>query len=191
MTSTKVGNITFEEYLKFDDGTDNRYELAHGKLVVTSLPTGLHSEIIEFLQNELQAEIKRRDLPWIAKRDVGVRTGVSSSRNPDLCVVTISQWSAIRYVSAVLQTPPLLTVEVVSPSTETTDYRYKQAEYAAISIPEYWIVDSMKARISVLSWEEGLYETTEYSGDDKITSRLFPELDLRVDQVLQAGQESL
>lgn len=185
--TSMLDRLTFEQYLEFDDDTDNRYELVDGKLFMTALPIGLHSGIIEFLQDTFKTEIKRLNLPWTARRDVGVRTGVSSSRNPDLCIMTTSQLSAIMYVSAVLQTPPLLAVEVVSPSTETVDYRYKQAEYATLGIQEYWIVDFMKARVSILKWEEGLYETTTYSGDDKIISRLLPELDLRVTQVLQVG----
>jgi Uma2 family endonuclease len=31
--------MTFEEYLFYDDGTDNRYELVDGELVQMTLPT--------------------------------------------------------------------------------------------------------------------------------------------------------
>ncbi len=33
MTQVKVGLLNFEDYLAYDDGTDNRYELTHGELV--------------------------------------------------------------------------------------------------------------------------------------------------------------
>jgi Uma2 family endonuclease len=35
--------------------------------------------------------------------------------------------------------PPLLVVEVVSPSTKTDDYRSKRSEYGLLGIPNYWI----------------------------------------------------
>lgn len=35
MTQTPV-KLTFEEYLAYDDGTDNRYELVDGELVMSS-----------------------------------------------------------------------------------------------------------------------------------------------------------
>ena len=43
--------------------------------------------------------------------------------------------------SAVLVSAAFLVVEVVSESTAAVDYREKVAEYQAIGIPEYWIVD--------------------------------------------------
>ena len=176
MVSTKSASLTFEEYLALEDGRDNRYELAHGELLMVPLPTGLHSDIIEFLQDVFKGEIKRRELPWLAKRDVGVRTGINTSRDPDLCVMTSSQWADLRNISAVLQTTPLRAVEVVSPGSQVIDYRYKQSEYAALGISEYWIVDPLSLKVSILIWNEGLYETKEYTGDEKIISQLFPDL---------------
>jgi Uma2 family endonuclease len=186
MVSTKSASLTFEEYLILEDGTDNRYELAHGELLMVPLPTGLHSDIIEFLQDVFKGEIRRRELPWLAKRDVGVRTGINTSRDPDLCVMTSSQWAELRNISAVLQTTPLLAVEVVSPGSQVIDYRYKQSEYAALGISEYWIVDPLSLKVSILIWNEGLYETKEYASDEKIISQLFPDLELTANQVLQA-----
>ena len=89
--------------------------------------------------------------------------------------------------SAVSEIPPLLAVEVVSPESVNRDYRYKRSEYAALEIPEYWIVDPMESKVTVLLWEEGLYEETVFMGNQNIVSRTFPELSLTVEQVLAAG----
>ena len=82
--------------------------------------------------------------------------------------------------------PPLLVVEVVSPSQEKRDYRYKRSEYAARGIAEYWIVDPIARQVTILEWVEGLYEEKVYQGDNQIESTLFENLDLSVDRVLQA-----
>lgn len=37
--------LTFEEYLKYDDRTDTRYELVNGELIPRSLGTGKHGAI--------------------------------------------------------------------------------------------------------------------------------------------------
>lgn len=58
--------------------------------------------------------------------------------------------------------PPLLAVEVVSPGQEKRDYRYKRSEYAVRGIAEYWIIDPAAERVTVLTWEEGLYEERWY-----------------------------
>jgi len=51
--------------------------------------------------------------------------------------------------------PPLLVVEIVSPSQENRDYRYKRPEYAARGIAEYWIVDPIAQKVTILEWVEG------------------------------------
>lgn len=45
-------------------------------------------------------------------------------------------------------------VEIVSPGQENRDYRYKRSEYAARGIAEYWIIDPMQQKVTVLEWVE-------------------------------------
>ncbi len=92
--------------------------------------------------------------------------------------------------SAVFESPPLLIVEVVSPDSIKRDYRYKRSEYAAVEVPEYWIVDPLKKKISVLWLEEGFYEETVFAGDQQIGSRTFPEMAIAVDRIFTAGNLS-
>ena len=89
--------------------------------------------------------------------------------------------------SAVCQSPTLLVVEVVSPESVKRDYRYKRSEYAALEIPEYWIIDPIESKVTVLLWDEGLYEETEFAGNQKIIYRTFSELYLMVELVFTAG----
>ena len=70
MTQTPV-KLSFEEYLTYDDGTDNRYELVDGELVMVPLPTGEHSDAIDLLSDVFKAEISKQQQTWIVKRDVG------------------------------------------------------------------------------------------------------------------------
>ncbi len=89
--------------------------------------------------------------------------------------------------SAVCQTSPLLVVEVVSPDSIKRDYRYKRSEYAALEIPEYWIVDPLESKISVLLWDDGLYEEFTFTENQVIKSKTFPDLKLTVKEMLAAG----
>jgi Uma2 family endonuclease len=76
---------------------------------------------------------------------------------------------------------------VVSPDSGTTDYRFKRSEYAALEVPEYWIVDPFTCQVTVLEFVEGLYEEAVFSGEERIASVQFPELNLTVEQVLASG----
>jgi Uma2 family endonuclease len=178
---------TFEEYLSYDDGTDNRYELVDGRLEVVNPPTIQHFLLAKFIERFLDAEINRLRLDWFCFKETGVRTGKNKSRLTDVCVVTSAQAQELMNESAVFETPPLLVVEVVSPESISRDYRRKRSEYAALEIPEYWIVDPLKNQICVLLLEEGLYEEAVFTGSQSIASGTFPELSITVEQVLAAG----
>lgn len=184
LTKTK---LTFEEYLKYDDGTDNPYELVDGELVPMHPPTGRDALIIRKITRLLEAEFDRLELPWLAFQMFGVRTGWRSSRLPDLCVTTCKGVEELLDVSAVLQGGALLVVEVVSPDSGKTDYRYKATEYAAAGIPEYWIVDHLKNTVTVMQLVEGMYETQTYTGDQVVRSSLLPELVVTAEQILQVS----
>jgi len=187
MVTTLVKNLSFEEYLNYDDGLGFKYELVNGKLELMNPPNIEHFLIVNFIDTTLTAEIKRLNSPWLCFREIGVRTGNNKSRLPDLSVVMLEKAKELINSSAVFQSPPLLTVEVVSPESVKRDYRYKRSEYAALGVPEYWIVDPLENKISVLFLEEGLYEDTVFTANQKIISRIFPELNITVEQVFNAG----
>jgi Uma2 family endonuclease len=121
---------------------------------------------------------------------IGNRTRV---RLPDLMILTqeLLEAMALRRATITPEMPsPAMVVEVVSPGkvNEDRDYRYKRSEYAARGIPEYWIVDAQKARITLLTLVDGLYEESVFQGKETIQSVIFPALDLTADLVLAAGQ---
>lgn len=180
--------MTLEEYLKYDDGTDTRHELVNGELLV--MPP--ESELNRRIASLLFAFFLQQGVPPYRLR-IGTEIVVSGSRSttrfPDL--VILSEELAIALEGATRSTvmpempPPLLVVEVVSPSQETRDYRYKCSEYAARGIAEYWIVDPMQRTVTVLEWVEGLYEEAVYANESSIVSPLFGALELTAAQILQ------
>jgi Uma2 family endonuclease len=195
MTQTPLKNLTFEQYLTYDDGTDNLYELVDGELVMVPLPTADHGDTIDLLLEAFREQIRRSGQSWKVKDKAGVYTGKNPvtgkerSRAPDVCVMTAAQWDELKgdkRSAAVLRTPPLLVVEVVSPGSRKIDYESKQSEYESIKIPEYWIVDLRKSQVSVLLLTDGRYESTVFAGNQQIISRTFLELNLTASQVLSA-----
>lgn len=185
MIKTQIKQLTFAEYLTYDDGSDRYYELEDGELLLINSPTFNHALISRFLINAFESEILRLTLPWLALFNVGVRTSFNRSRIPDISIVSREQVSH-RNESAILESPILLAVEIVSPESRTRDYRYKRSEYGTIGISEYWIVDPEEQKITILFLEEGFYEISEYRNSESIVSRTFPELSLTVEQILRA-----
>ncbi|MFY7806444.1 MAG: Uma2 family endonuclease [Limnoraphis robusta] len=190
MTQTPV-KLTFEEYLTYDDGTDNRYELEDGVLIQMTPASPIHSDIVEFLYDSFKAEVKRLGLDWKVKQgDVGIRTRINRSRQPDITIIQGEYWRQLRQFkkSAILEVPCLLVVEVVSPGeeNENRDYVKKLEEYADFGIAEYWIVDPLKEQVIINFLMNVSYQTTVFTRKQQIISKLFPEINLTVEQVLVA-----
>ena len=62
---------------------------------------------------------------------------------------------------AKLTAPPLLAVEIRSPSTALIDLNRKKAAYQRFGVPSYWIVDPDPQKPSITAFElrEGRYMT--------------------------------
>jgi Uma2 family endonuclease len=186
--SLTAQKMTLEEYLAYNNGTEARYELVNGELV--EMPP--ESELNIRIASLLFAFFLRQGIPSYRVR-IGTEIVVSGSRAttrfPDVMVLSEELADALEGASrsTILldMPPPLLVVEVVSPGQENRDYRYKRSEYAARGIAEYWIVDPMKQKVTVLEWIEGFYEEKVYTGDEQITSPLLGNLELTTAQILQ------
>ena len=185
-TTTSTIEYSFKEYLQYDKDPDNRYELVDGKLELMNPPTFRHILICDFIRDAFKAEINRLQLPWIAMREGGIRTGWRKSRIADVYVVEKEQVMDSLDESGVLSTPPLLVAEVVSPESIKRDYRYKRSEYAAIGINEYWIVNPMQQQVTVLVLDEGLYEETVFTSEQKLVSPAWAEISLTPKQIFTA-----
>ncbi|PSB37453.1 hypothetical protein C7B69_03710 [filamentous cyanobacterium Phorm 46] len=180
--------MSLEEYLNFDDGTDTRYELENGELIVMPPESELNCRIAIFLLIYLaQQGIPSHRLTM--KTEIVVNSSRVGTRLPDVMVLSEELATALegssRSTIMMDMPPPLLVVEVVSPHQENRDYRYKRSEYAARRIPEYWIVDPIQQRVTVLEWVEGLYEEVVYMGDSALVSPVLGLLELTAERLLQ------
>ena len=188
--TTTTRYFTLAEYLDYDDGTDTRYELVAGELVVMPSESDLNNVIAIYL---LAAFLPFVPVQHLRRGTEIVISGArATSRVPDLMVLT-EELAAIlkgatRSMILLDMPPPALVVEIVSPGkdNEDRDYRYKRSEYAARGIPEYWIIDPAREQVTVLTLVDGFYETASFQGTDRLVSSTFPDLTLTAAQILQA-----
>jgi Uma2 family endonuclease len=180
--------MSLEEYLNFDDGTDTQYELENGELIVTQPESDLNRRIASFLL----IYFAKQGIPPYRLRigtEIVVIGSRATTRFPDVMVLSEELATALEGSSRSTimsdMPPPLLVVEVVSPHQENRDYRYKRSEYASRRISEYWIVDPIQQRVTVLEWVEGLYEEMVYMGENAIVSPVLGVLELTAQRLLQ------
>ncbi|WP_013322054.1 Uma2 family endonuclease [Gloeothece verrucosa] len=188
MTSTSK-KLTLEEYLIYEDDTENKYELVDGELIAMP-PENDRNNLIslyllcEFLKYVPIYLIRHKDTEIVV---TGNRARV---RLPDLMILTEELLAAMEGRRATItqdMPSPALVVEVVSPGkiNEDRDYRYKRSEYAARGIAEYWIVDPGKERVTVLTLVDGFYEEQVFEGNERILSAAFSSLQLTARQVFK------
>ncbi len=193
MTMQSISNqsqlFTLEEFLAYDNGSDQRYELVNGELILMPPETQGNLQIAKYLLFELA---KYLPLQLIALgTELEVTGKRSSCRVPDLLIHTEQSLAALPKERRATITrdmpPPALVVEVVFPRQESRDrdYRYKHTEYAARGITEYWIIDREAEKVTVCLWVNGKYEDTIYTGDTPLKSTVIPEFNLSASQILR------
>lgn len=190
--------LTYEEFLEICPN-DERCELIDGELV-TVANTRQHENIVAFIYKKFDREIDRLSLNFVVRQNVSIKTansnGLLQGRVPDISIIDSHIWYSNPSDYSSLTEPIQIAVEIVSSNWED-DYIDKFEEYERMRIPEYWIVDylatgsreflgnpKIKSVFINLLDENGKYQTTKFTGDDKIISRTFPELELTAAQIL-------
>jgi Uma2 family endonuclease len=123
----------------------HRYELVDGALVVSSRPTTVHQAVsgrIAFALHRVCPE----GLCVVA--EPAVELDPVTELAPDLVVVHLEEVGGAKFTA-----PPLLVVEVRSPSTALIDLNRKKAVYEKFGVPSYWIVDPEPARPELTVFE--------------------------------------
>ena len=108
-----------------DDG--HRYELLDGALIVSPRPTNPHQEVAMELAVQLRSACPS-DLRVIP--DPAVRLSATTEFAPDIAVIHRDQINAPKCT-----VPPLLVVEIRSPSTALIDLGRKKAAYEQFGVP--------------------------------------------------------
>lgn len=187
MTQIKVGLLNFDDYLAYDDGTDNRYELTHGELVKVPPETEENAYRAFSLLMALSKFIDVRRIK-VQKLEIEVFPfpGMPINRQPDLTVLAeghIEQMADINQMAIKgFMDPPLIVVEIVSPYKSAGDANYqrdyidKRKQFQQREIPEYWIVDPTAQQVSGLVLTEGSYQASVFKGNHRIESSVFPKL---------------
>ncbi|MCC5629741.1 Uma2 family endonuclease [Nostoc sphaeroides CHAB 2801] len=194
--------VTFQDFAAWrPDG--GRYELHDGVIVEMAQPVGENEDVVGFLALNISIEIGRQKLQYFIPKTVLVKPFEGESAySPDILIinrpnlVNETLWKKESTVSQATSIP--LVIEVVSTNWRD-DYYKKLADYEAIGIPEYWIIDyaAYGARkfignpklptISIYLLIDGEYQVTQFRGDTHIVSPTFPELNLTAEQIFQAG----
>ena len=134
-----------------DDG--RRYELVRGTLLATPSPRPRHQRISRRLTRLLEDYFERIGSCEVFVAPTDVILTHEDVFVPDLLVVGDPSHVTERAIEA----PPLLVVEILSPSTRKQDRGIKAERYAELGVPDSWIVDPEQQAVECFRPEDGAY----------------------------------
>ena len=121
-----------------DDG--HRYEIIDGVLLVNAAPTPRHQRVQQLLSYLLHQRCPSN--LWVMTAPLDVVLAEDTVVEPDILVAPKAAFGEKN-----LPGPPLLAVEVLSPSTSGVDRTLKLNRYRRAGIPSYWLVDPGELRL--------------------------------------------
>src|ERR1700739_2740378 len=129
MAEPAIRHMTLDEFLRWDDGTDTRYELIEGFPVAMAPPAEAHRILAVRLVSRIDAALADRR-PCNAQIDAGV---VRPDRADSYFVADIAVTCRPNEPRQQAVREPILLVEILSPGTERHDRRIKLLVYRQIA----------------------------------------------------------
>jgi Uma2 family endonuclease len=179
--ATRIGpadhgqKMTLEEFLQAEEEPGSRYELGRGVLEVTQVPNDPHGQVVSNLYKLVFRYDQAHPGPILRVGGSNefqlVLPGMTSGRNPDLSIVLRGAAEDLRG-----RRIPALVAEVVSEDSVDRDSRAKREEYLACGLLEYWIVDLMIRKMTLLVRDGDTWVERPCPVDRPIPSLVLPGL---------------
>ena len=157
MAEAAIRRMTLEEFLRWDDGTDRRYELIDGFPVAMAPPARAHGILCARLGGLIDAALRSRR-PCAAQ----IEAGIARPDGDDSFYVADIAVSCQPYTQGEqLVQEPILIVEILSPSTERRDRRVKLPAYRQMETVQEILLVASDERYAELHRRAGKQWITE------------------------------
>ncbi len=197
--------MSFNDFIAwYPEKSEKRYELRRGVVIEMPKPRGKHSRLAGDLAYNLGTAVRQGNQPYFIPKECIVKVANDTGYEPDIIVLDETaladepRWERESIIT--LNQSIKLVVEVVSTNWRD-DYLVKLADYEALGIQEYWIVDYLgiggrryigspkQPTFTVCTLVDGEYELQQFRENDSIISPTFPGFQLKVNQIFNPGKE--
>ena len=191
MTTAKTKRLTFDEWRALPI-IKQKCEVVDGVLVMPPSPFGEHPWTIGIMLDALRPFLTGSGLgiALTAPYDVLIQREPLRVRQPDILVVN-AELTGIAHPADLaglpyLERPPLLTVEVLSPSNTRRDIEQRLADYRSIGVPECWLSRFPSRSVEVLRLTaDAAITVATYGMGDTLRSEVLPGFELAVDDIFR------
>ena len=184
MTTVGVKTLSFDEWQALPE-MKQLCEVVDGVLVMPPSPMGEHQWLDTEIATWLKVFVTERGIGIVltAPYDVVIQREPLRVRQPDVLVVN-AELTGIGHPADLvgrrfLESPPLLVVEVLSPSNTRRDVAERLADYRSIGVPECWLARFSARTVEVLRLSrDAVTVLGVYGMGDVLRSEVLPGFEL-------------
>lgn len=178
------GRVSYADLERMpDDG--RRYELYDGELAVVPAPLPRHQRALLNLEDIFRAYTRAHGGEALVS-PIDIVLSDCNVVQPDLVFFGSARQHVVK-ADEPIRVPPDIAIEILSPSTASTDRGRKMRVLARFGLPEYWLVDPVVGTIEVYVLVGSTLELRQNaSGNDAVRSALFPDLVVPLADVIPA-----
>lgn len=146
-TAPRYELFTFEDFcIHVKDGMKG--DLIDGVIYMASPDNTDAAELFVWLIRLMADFVEYHELGKVYGSRVAFKLDESNSPEPDIGFIRTDRLSAV--LRGHVEGPPDLAVEIVSPESVDRDYKKKRDQYERFGVTEYWIIDEMKQKVTLL-----------------------------------------
>ena len=166
-----------------EDG--RRYEIYDGEVFVVPAPIPFHQVVVLNLEDRLR-EWTRQHGGIVLVSPIDIVISEYDVVQPDLVFFAPARAHLVK-LDAPIRAIPDLVVEVLSPSTASTDRGKKLQLFARSGLPEYWLVDPALRSVEINVLRSGVFALDgRHATGERITSSAAPGFTCLVDALFEA-----
>lgn len=166
---------TIDDIYALPDG--ERAELIDGKIYYMAPPNTKHQRFVHFFDREIGNYIQKKNGEcevFPAPFAVFLNGNDINYVEPDISVICDKD----KITEKGCNGAPDWIIEIVSPGSRSMDYFTKLFKYRTAGVREYWIVDSVKERVTIYRFEDEIME--EYSFGEVVQVGIYEDFSIKV-----------
>jgi Uma2 family endonuclease len=164
----KTGPMTVDEFYGFTDRRpdEEKWELIDGEPILNAAPSPLHQWIVRNVLVALTLLERERSASWAVLPSLGVRVSEINRPEPDL--VILPRTGASLDFQGRDRSDALVAFEVLSPSTEDRDLRWKRTAYTSLASLTHYVIAQDAVEVVVFARDNGFAEKRLRSLNDSV-----------------------
>ena len=146
-TTNKTSFIGFDDFcVLVKDG--QKADLIDGVIYMASPDNTDANDLNGWLLVLMRTYARRKDLGKVYVSRVAFRLDDKNGPEPDVGFLRKDRLHLVK--RGRVEGPPDLALEIVSPDSVDRDYGKKRDQYERFGVPEYWIIDEVEERVTLL-----------------------------------------